>query len=431
MQSLLQKNVLSTSDEVARFLGKTRWWVLLILMSLAPFHAFLITWLKSAAGGESTWVTAASAWREIFVAIIGFLVMAEILIKKTLPRFDSLDIIISAYFLLSLLWLAIQRDEPVRWLLGFRFDVLPFLFYVIVKHAVWPKRELIFKISLAIAAAVVVFGLLHALALPKNFLTYFGYSQYQGQYRPDVPIAACQYLENTDRVCRATSTFGGPTRYGTYLLLVLGILQKNVVAGLSRTILFLLVAISIILTYSRSIWIGAMVMAVGAGILFLKKKNAAEKTYRIIAPIFLIILTIITLIVVGFSKGDGGFLKKIFMRESSTSEHFYLARQGVITAMQHPLGLGLGVSGPATMRIKKSLTENQFIQIAVEMGIPGLLLFLAILVLLAMSLKGNGLFLSLLGISVAGLFTHSFEETTTMLILMAFFALQKQKTMLQ
>ncbi|MBI2453683.1 hypothetical protein HYV58_00725 [Candidatus Peregrinibacteria bacterium] len=75
------------------------------------------------------------------------------------------------------------------------------------------------------------------------------------------------------------------------------------------------------------------------------------------------------------------------------------------------------------MRFEKSLTENWYLQIAVEMGIAGLFLFLLMLATLSKRLltaddetNGRGLFLALLGIGIAALFTHAFEETTAMII---------------
>jgi hypothetical protein len=128
-------------------------------------------------------------------------------------------------------------------------------------------------------------------------------------------------------------------------------------------------------------------------------------------------------------------LKTIFVRESSTDVHANLFKKGVALSAKNPLGMGLGTVGPASVRFEKRLTENWFLQIALEMGWLGLILFLAILIELSRKLLADrknllkiGLFLSLLGISVTGLFTHSFEETTTVLLLMIFSALPRQSS---
>ncbi len=154
----------------------------------------------------------------------------------------------------------------------------------------------------------------------------------------------------------------------------------------------------------------------------------------LIAKIILGTVAIIAvgLIAWGALQSAGGFkgtenasvFKSVFIRDISTNQHLAFLKEGTAVAAAHPLGIGLGTVGPASFHFKKFLTENWFLQIADEMGIPGLLLFLGILFLLSKKLLADksdwmkrGLFLSLLGICVAGLFTHSFEETTTALLL--------------
>lgn len=440
------------------YLLRIRWWLLIALLTGAPFHAFLITWLENLADGDQTWVLALSGWREVIFLIIGIIVLLELLVRfwreRRLPHLDLLDWLIIAYFGLALIWLPFQINEPVRWLLGIRFDMMPLIFYVIIRHVPWPGREKLVRAALAAAGLVIIFGLLHALILPQDFLEYFGYSDYQGQYEAGTTVSACQYLEHTDRVCRATSTFGGPTRYGTYLLLVMGLLvpitaarnykfkilnNKFKIPKYWPHALLILTAISAVLTFSRSIWIGLFAMGIFAFFWLVPNKLKSKIIFGA-AVIFVAVFfawQITTLWNHAPSSFPPKFITTIFVRDTSTSEHFYLTQQGIKTATTHPFGLGLGTSGPASVRFQKSLTENWFVQIAVEMGVPGLLLFLAILFVLSKKLLRGvrrwrklenphealarfGLFLALLGIAVTGLFTHSFEETTTIMLLAAF-----------
>ncbi|MBI2638235.1 O-antigen ligase family protein [Candidatus Peregrinibacteria bacterium] len=411
-------------------LSKTRWWLLFILIIAAPFHAFLITWLKDAVP-ETGLITAISAWREIFVVLISIIVALEILLYYKL-RLDWLDWLIIAYALLGMVFFFFQENK-MQWLWGMRFNIMPFLFYVFVRHVHWEKRGRLIIAALISGAVVVILGLLHALVLPQNFLTNFGYSTYQGQFQPDIALSACQYLEHTERFCRAISTFGGPTRYGTYLLLLAGLLLPFLVhktRGLvAATVLFALTLVSIVLTYSRSIWIGTGVAALVGFFAFIPRK---VKWKIFLAGIVLFLLGIFGWKLLGIWDGKPHefpppILKTIFVRESSTNEHWLLMKDAWETSLEKPLGIGLGATGPASVRFSKFLTENWYLQISVEMGIVGGLLFVFFLIGLLRKLflahrnwSRRGLFLSLLAISVAGLFTHSFEEITTILLLMAF-----------
>jgi preprotein translocase subunit SecE len=401
------------------YLPKIRWWLLVLLIVLAPFHAFLITWLKSAAP-DFGFLTIVSAWREIVILLIGLIVVVESALKKHL-RLDILDWLIIVYAMLSVKFLPSQWENKTQWLLGFRFDILPLVFLIIVRRVEWPNIKMLLKITLVVAAVVAVFGLLQSTVLPRDFLMKFGYSNSVAEYQPGVAIASCQYLEASDKVCRATSTFGGPTRYGTYLLLIAGLLVPLLISKKNWSLrywsLLAVVLANIALTYSRSIWLGAAAMGVFAFFWFIPNKAKLKISF---AVLLVAIAAAAGVWIYGLqqAKFEGWpppFLRVLFVRDVSTSAHF------------NPMGMGLGTVGPASVRFQKLLTENWFLQIADEMGVIGLLIFLGILFFISKKLLADktnlrkvGLFLGLLGICVAGLFTHSFEETTTALLLFGF-----------
>lgn len=392
----------------------------LILVAFAPFHAFFMTWLTQNASS----VPVPSVWREVLVLALCLTAVVEIILQKKKIKLDLLDWSVVAFTGLALLWAPFEWNNKMQWLLGVRFDVMPLVLFLCVRHVAWEKINRIRHTALIAGTIVVIFGLILLFALPKDFLMNFGYSNYQGEYRPGTAIAGCQYLESTDAVCRAISTFGAPTRYGTYLLLLLGLIapllsyrhKLQPYAG----VFALLVVGSIVATYSRSIWLGALAMGVGWVMLELEWKER---------------IRIFTILAIGVAVAGGSLawqlshngnslLKTIFIRNISTGQHLAMGKEGLQKAWEHPLGMGLGTSGPATIYTEKSFTENWYLQIAIELGVPGLLLFLVIHFLIFKHLladqhdwRKKGLFLSFLGISVAGLLTHSFEETTTVIIL--------------
>ena len=395
-----------------------RYILFFLLVTVAPFHAFLVTWLK---------VGAASAWRETLVLVICVVAVIEILIQRKKIKFDLLDWFVIAFIGLALVWAPLEWGNKMQWLLGIRFDVMPLVLFLCVRHVPWEKVNRIRGAAILAGTVVVVFGLLLAFALPKDFLMHLGYSDYQGEHRPDTAITGCQYLESTDAVCRAISTFGAPTRYGTYLLLLLGLIAPLLVYKNKfrpyMSALAILIAGSVVATYSRSIWLGAFVMGVAWLMLELEWKERVR---------------VLTILAIGLAVAGGSLawqvshngnslLKTILVRNISTGQHIVMGKEGLQKALQHPLGMGLGTSGPATVYTQKSLTENWYLQIAIELGVLGLGLFLAIHFLLckyhladAHDWRKKGLFLSLIGIAAAGLLTHAFEETTTVIMLYGF-----------
>lgn len=413
---------------LSKTIYNARWWITAFLVAVMPFHAFIVTWLK---------LPGLQIWREVLILVVFLLVVAEYALERKLPKFDALDWLICAYVLMAIVWLPLQQNK-ILWLLGFRLDTVPFILLLVIKHSKWEKIDKLIKIFFVSAGIVLTFGILQSVLLPQAFLTNFGYGSYQGEWQSEQGIPSCQYLEHTNKVCRAISTFGGPTRYGTYLLLVIGFITAYLITSHNLrtaycqvlTTIGILALTNIVLTFSRSIWLGGISMAIFGLLFYVRKK------YRVQIVLFgvgLFFCAIVGLWITNlaaerpFSTFPPPFIKTMLLRQSSTGEHVKLLKQGLNILEKNPLGMGLGTAGPASVRYNKLLTENWYLQIALEMGIQGLVVFTGVLVSLLRKLlehKQNtyaiGLTLSLIGIAVAGLFTHSFEETSTVMTIMIF-----------
>ncbi len=434
---------------------KIRFVLLWTLLALAPFHAFFITWMKSLLG-SGYFVTLLSAWREGIVVLIGGLILLEVAplgrinflasprrlgleYKKIHRKLDLLDFLILGYGVLGLLWLPFQWKAPLPWLFGVRFDIFPFLLLLLVRHTSWQSPDKLFKIALISGGITVIFGLLHALVLPQDFLMNFGYSNQQGPYQPQLAISGCQYLEHTSSVCRATSTFSSPMRFASYLLLLAGLVlpflkgcapwahsaSSLAAARPGWWIFFAAIFANIFLTYSRAAWIGSIVFLVLAGGFFFRDAIIKHKKKVMSGLGILLILGLLGFGMLQQSPKYRDFVKIAVWRNSSTSEHLQHLKESAKLLQEHPWGIGLGTAGPASLRFEKLVTENWYLQIAVEMGIPGLVLFLGILIALFYALLKSkseisfGLFCSLAGIGAAAMFLHFFEETSMILTLMA------------
>lgn len=426
--------------------AKLRNFLFLVLIVGAPFHAFLITWVRSFSVMPDVLVGAFSVWRELVVICIGSLVLIELLLQgRQKPKLDILDGLIIWYAVFALVWLPFQITNITQWALGFRFDVLPLLFLLVVRRGSWDRAKMM-KCFVIGALVVTIFGVLQTLVLPRDFLMQFGYSQTQEELRPGMPITACQYLEHTDQICRAISTFGGPTRYGTFLLLILGVVlggfhlaassspSKQGASSRQRVLLGVLgmmTLVNIALTYSRSIWAACVGMIFVYVCFVLHDRGVIKWNKRTgvaigISVVLLIVLGTSTYRYLAMNQNGPAvpqFFKSLFVRTTSTAQHATFFEKGLARIQQYPMGTGLGTAGPASTRYSKFLTENWYLQIGVETGVASMLVFLGILFFVARKLlqqrtwHAKGLLLGLVGICIAGVFTHSFEETTTSLIL--------------
>jgi O-antigen ligase len=180
----------------------------------------------------------------------------------------------------------------------------------------------------------------------------------------------------------------------------------------------------IVVSYSRSAWLGA---AIGLLVILL----ALVKSKRVLLAI------VIGLVVIGTSAAfvSIGSLKHsdlsyYLLHESdnpqfssnSTTQHGTASSQALSTLKQHPWGFGLGSSGPASFHGGvANIPENYYLQVALETGIIGLLAFLGIIVLIGwrlfkdrqQSLIALALFGALVGLSIENLFLHGWADSST------------------
>lgn len=225
-----------------------------------------------------------------------------------------------------------------------------------------------------------------------------------------------------------------------------------------------------LMTWSRSAWIGVIAMLAGVFVLQAHRPLVATGalslfglgTTALFAPVFsitpwdawkpvslafasisiisLIVLTIGNLKKRWFFQGMGlvftfllswlvavrfffdTFFWNILLRPSSSQGHWERWKDGAEYMLQYPLGLGLGDAGPASARFANLgetgfLPESWYLQVGLESGFLGLALFLIILILLGRSLflakndLARAMLFSLIGISAAACFLHTWESS--------------------
>ena len=101
------------------------------------------------------------------------------------------------------------------------------------------------------------------------------------------------------------------------------------------------------------------------------------------------------------------------------SGHIHAVQEGLRILTSHPLGLGIGSAGPASFfRPLPLLTENWWIQVGLELGIPGLIAVLTSWVFVGkhwlthLDVLDQVLFAAFCGLAVSGLFLHTFADST-------------------
>ncbi len=394
------------------FIYKQPLWVVLFLILLLPFHAFLVTSLGYFLNLDSIQSLVLSFWKEFI--IISFLLKTtyKSLTTSKLPfKFLWFDYLIFGLFILSLVVNYIQDTPTLITAYGLRYDFLMFAVYFVFRSLNFTDEELmkIVKAFMWTGVVVVLFGLLQKL-LSADFLTNFGYAGVT-DWNPKnlLSLPSYSYIHETNTQ-RLQSFFSGPNALASYLVILWGLNLFNIARarigkGLIFYVIYLLaIGALLYLTYSRSAWIAVILIT----ILFILSLFKEWRTK------ILIIIILLCSGVIGVLTFGGNLSENILRTNSSLNGHMIRNAAAVYLIKNNPEGLGVGTAGPSSLRFEQSSTkiptkaypeiesylnkiniksnpssyhfilkdslvpENWFLQIGVEMGILGLTMFIAI-----------------------------------------------------
>jgi hypothetical protein len=226
------------------------------------------------------------------------------------------------------------------------------------------------------------------------------------------------------------STLWGPNQFGSYLVLPLALSLWWLFTGTSKqklfsAIVFILDLLSLYGSQSRGAWLAAatailiIVVAMSHGVV--RWALAITGTVAITAIILLAVnhklpekLNILFLHGVS-TEGKTGFI-------SSNGGHLRALTLGYDRFESHPLGSGLEAAGRASENSTEKLyTENFFLQLAVQIGYEGLLVFLIICAIVAWRLFSGisyiplsiPLLASFAGLSLNNIVAHTWSDGAT------------------
>lgn len=132
--------------------------------------------------------------------------------------------------------------------------------------------------------------------------------------------------------------------------------------------------IAVVMTQTRAIVIGALLSAFAFA--FKRKKLSIKVIYVGLA--FSLALAVSTVVFWDFYVA---FVSSVFSKTGRNVGHLLAYIEGVKILLSHPFGLGLGTSSTLYSGVASNAsTENAFINIAIETGIIGLILFGGLLV---------------------------------------------------
>ncbi|HXH27114.1 MAG TPA: O-antigen ligase family protein, partial [Candidatus Acidoferrum sp.] len=273
------------------------------------------------------------------------------------------------------------------------------------------------------AIILAIISVLQVSVLPHDFLAHFGYNK-------DITISPISTVDNKSNVLRAFATMRGPNTLGAYLLIPLAcalyfvIKKRNIALAAAALGLGL---IALLLTDSRSAWLGFMVTAALVLLYVLPRQGLIKWTKRLAVPVVLAVgillwaATSVPSLRLAIFHSSAKDVNPALLA-GSTDAHWRATLTGIRYIGTHPLGTGIGSAGPASFYNTKAaplISEDYFVQIGEEAGILGLLLFLAINVLVSKQLleaktpTAYLLFASFVGLSLISIFLHGWADDPT------------------
>ena len=395
-----------------------------LILVLVPFHALLTVWLSS--GIEH--YTALRLWDEVLLTLTAGGAAVVLWQDRNLRRklfAISLSRLMAAYIIITLVWAAVPfaigkvtaKAVGYGLVVNLRFLIFFLAVWAISAKAGWLKKNwprLIFWPALL----VIVFGILQVLVLRYDFLKHFGYSS--------DTIFPYETVNHNLHYVRAMSTLRGANPLGAYLLLIISaasvwMIQKSRQWWMVCFSVAALVALA--LSYSREAWLG--LVAVLIVLVWLSIKNQRARRLSEVSALILIVLTAVTAIGLRHNPTFQNYILHTqsgsSVKVSSNAQHISALHSGLHDIAHQPLGRGVGTAGPASVYNgdQARITENYFVQIAQETGWLGLALFVAIYISVAWQLwlkrqeaLALTLLISLIGLTVVSMFSHSWTDDT-------------------
>lgn len=397
---------------------------LIALVALMPFHAFGSVWLGSVFGHQAIW----QSWKEVLIAAM--VAAAGLALWRTPACRDRLRnyliYLAGGFAVVGLLVTVVNHPHLTPAVYGIKTD-LEFLVVFALALLVSDMKLVttLSRVIIATSGAVIAFGLLQIYLLPKDWLVHFGYGA--------TTIQPYLLVDPAVQSVRILSTLGGPNQLGSFLILPLCLVAWQLLHK-PRLWHGLYLAAGLIVawhTYSRSALIG--LAAAFLIVVVLRTSRRWQLPLLLIATIGAAIgISLLTT-----NAGRNQDLQYYLFHQTthdtgihaSTDEHSQAYQAGLKAASSHVLGTGLGTAGPASLHSTQPfIPEDYYLQLAVETGVLGLVLFGALEVLLGVRLWHHAATVpgaaaavaALVGIGLINLVLHGWADSSTALIYWSF-----------
>lgn len=367
--------------------------LLFFLIVFLPFSS----WLVSLTG-----VTQISLIRDMLLFLIFLSVLPVLLRNKKLehkPQF-LIGLLLVAWALLSVIW---REASLEQWVRGLRFTLPPIVLFLVLSQIKLPLKHTAFltKAVCLVAILIAATALLDVFNSPLPLTTSLSGSG---------SLESAHYV-GLLMIKRAQGVMAGPNALGLLLLPAFAVSITWPSKSLWPKILSLVLAMLIILTFSRSALIGLLV------IVFLLFWQRAKEKIGTIKTMGISLALLLLLVCAGLFINNTTWGEQVISHNSSSS--LRLEQYQRIWQQKYDIGLngrGLGTAGPSSINRldggENHWTENVYLDVFEELGLIGTMIFIIFnIVLIVKASKINNNFgratnLALWAFAVSGIFIN-------------------------
>lgn len=404
-------------------------WLLLIILGFIVLHAPITVYISS------QWphiADVAKAWKELLM-VLATVVIAVLCTRQRAWGWivrDKLLLLMAGYIVLHFAVVLVLHMPLKATVAGLMIDLRYVAYFMLVYILVrmYPVYKASFvKVGLCGAIIVVGFAVMQ-LALPNDFLARFGYG--------DSTIQPYMTIDKNPDFIRHNSTLRGPNPLGAYAVIVLtavlayGLYKwgklRSKWAQVALVALGAASIVALVISYSRSAWLGMAVAALLVVVVCCRKWLTPKRIGLLGAG------AVIVMGVGLFAARDTYFMHNVILHDNPTTGaettsndgHAASLKDGFEESVSKPLGAGVGSTGSASLYTNNPLiVENQFLFTAHEVGWPGVAMFTGILLIVLLRLwrkRKNwlplGLFASGIGLLVIGMLLPVWVDDTVSIV---------------
>lgn len=403
--------------------------IVVALLGLAPFYAFLTVFGAHLTGHYTLWRT----WDEVLLAGLGIVIVYWLVRNPELRAQvvgNTLVRLIAIYGLLTVVLGVvgyIKHEvtlEAVAYgtVINLRFLVLLICVWVTALRSPWLQQRWP-KLLLVPAVLVGLFALLQYTVLPHDFLAHFGYG-------PST-IAPLETVNNNPNFIRVQSSLRGANPLGAYMVVVLAaaiVLWRFRRLRLAATGVAFVSLEALVFSFSRSAWLGAI--AAGLVVLYMGLHTRRARQLAVLGFTVGIVLLLGAFVLLRHQTTLQNTLYHTDQNSqvvvSSNDARAAALRTGLNEVIHEPFGTGPGTAGPASVHNdghSVRIAENYFLQIAGEVGWAGLVVLLGIFWFVGRELYRRradplaaALLASFVGITLVNMLSHAWTDDTLAIV---------------